>query len=1516
MSNNYGPGTSRVLSPVARQFLDVIWQQGKPPLDSELTLLQDLASNWRQIMTLRGTPSGWLGNETNNSSEFITNPTWSNWWRFGRQRTGESQAVEWAVVNGWLIPVTGTLTGTPPGSPDNTDTYNVIAMNPPPNNAGTSRIDFVFLEAWLARVPPNPSTLNKPAVSSIYTYGNVLGGMSYLADDIQDPSIGFETTERVQLQYRIRVVPGVVGLTTNPDGFDPTVVFGQGASTGATSFTFSNMRSALGDPGLWRAGDGNTANALATVDGYVYAIPISAVFRRNTAAWNGDPSQNLTGGFNRNPTAVDATGYKTFSTVPTLTSLLSASATSGALVSATNIPLPLTPSSAVLIKIGDEYMTYSAITGTTLGGLTRGVNGTRAETHAAGSVITIISGRPDGLFSDQVALTDLLDLRHVVNPNGFDYTTVLEQNLDKLLRGSLRANWKRTGSGPQGPFLNYQDKISASSASLGINELDAPDNIRMVFSDAATMQKVETIIKPGSGTGSVAVAWSLQIAANQTVQGSSGFFGPSDIVVFPVAALKTGVSGGDADQIRWVYDAIPTRGVGVSLRIDGQNSPIPTSLYTVVGSSSVGGVTPSTPGVTNVTNSAGTIAVTTALPHNLVNNEVVYITGVGGVTAANGIWAVTVVNATQFTLNSSTYSGGPYTSGGYVQGPNLTPVDDLWIIFAAGFSATANAIYASLNVMYGPGRGLSRRPNSIQNIVFTTPSTELLLNPVGVPSSNLPVRTGWALLWSKYRFSPYRLNLPVTAPTYGDLGSKSVIVQPFRRIIWPAGATTMDGTAANVSTAAPVVLSATGSVSGTTFADTTATPFTSGMVGYALQITSGAQPGRYTIKAYTNSAHVTLDRTVPTGSGLSYTVTTAQGLMPLKASDGVTSKWTTTDPLQLFSGNTDAANTRNVYISLPRSLVPNWGEVDAPILHADNSTFNEGINFMLLSNKGATPPVGSTNYVSYAGTPSVTWAVFSTSNLASPTPGPSTYNAAFTVSGQTYAGMQFYTDVRNLGRQGLQLPPFYGIARLFGIYEAGDYKLNGSAFNGTDRTDRGAGAINLLRQDCQAPAFWIETDVDGDNTFVINAAVVDITRSTVNPIANFAAGNYIIEASIFGFDRNAFNINNEFRLVLSRNRTQAINAGADNTANLNLSIAGPTSVLPGPATSTDSILVNYSRAPYQGDPWGSQSNYIDIQQTVGPLQTAVAYQLDSTELTQSALTRPNQKALEVLCSVGFTTTLGTGRYSGDTPSSIGARSSTIAMDFRNVGVENMLQYPPATSSQPRPLVLLNSYQYPPEIATDYLGATERLPLGALFRDKDFTGEPLANGVPLNLTSSIGEGALLSNLTTSTTYEQVEVPLDTATTATGRPAALVAQVDGEPTNYSLLVNYRVNRGGSAFTVSGPHPGGEVGNLQDQVASNSGATNVLQGRAYLVRNVPTTVGASEVSAGSELMMLIVTTVQRLTDTNPHPGLVQISTNGSLEGYSAADLYRLEGHPILNDNVRLDTNPATITLSNRSS
>jgi hypothetical protein len=76
-------------------------------------------------------------------------------------------------------------------------------------------------------------------------------------------------------------------------------------------------------------------------------------------------------------------------------------------------------------------------------------------------------------------------------------------------------------------------------------------------------------------------------------------------------------------------------------------------------------VTPSTLTITNATNSGGAILITTSAAHGLTTGARVVIFSVGGVTAANGAWIVTVVNTTTFTLNGSTFAGS-YTSGGTV----------------------------------------------------------------------------------------------------------------------------------------------------------------------------------------------------------------------------------------------------------------------------------------------------------------------------------------------------------------------------------------------------------------------------------------------------------------------------------------------------------------------------------------------------------------------------------------------------------------------------------------------------------------------------------------------------------------------------------------------------------------------------------------------------------------------------------------------------------------------------------
>ena len=191
MADNFGSGVSRVLDPKQTAFLEVIWQQGKPPLDSELNLIQQLQADWRQQLVLRGTPSGFLGNETNTSKDFVTNASWSNWFKFGRQRSGEKQSIMWAAVNGWLIPVTGTLTGTPPGSQQRGHLEQDHAR-PFAVQQGDFRADCAPGGLVGPRAPgPSSST----ALHLGHTPCNVEGAI-LLADDIQDLAIGVETSQR------------------------------------------------------------------------------------------------------------------------------------------------------------------------------------------------------------------------------------------------------------------------------------------------------------------------------------------------------------------------------------------------------------------------------------------------------------------------------------------------------------------------------------------------------------------------------------------------------------------------------------------------------------------------------------------------------------------------------------------------------------------------------------------------------------------------------------------------------------------------------------------------------------------------------------------------------------------------------------------------------------------------------------------------------------------------------------------------------------------------------------------------------------------------------------------------------------------------------------------------------------------------------------------------------------------------------------------------------------------------
>jgi hypothetical protein len=85
----------------------------------------------------------------------------------------------------------------------------------------------------------------------------------------------------------------------------------------------------------------------------------------------------------------------------------------------------------------------------------------------------------------------------------------------------------------------------------------------------------------------------------------------------------------------------------------------------------------------------------TATNHGYKTGQKTTISGVGGITAANGTWTVTVVDPNNFTLNGSIGSG-TYTSGGVAVNQDWGGAS-VWI-------SPDNSNYMQLGKMYGPSR--------------------------------------------------------------------------------------------------------------------------------------------------------------------------------------------------------------------------------------------------------------------------------------------------------------------------------------------------------------------------------------------------------------------------------------------------------------------------------------------------------------------------------------------------------------------------------------------------------------------------------------------------------------------------------------------------------------------------------------------------------------------------------------------------------------------------------------------
>ena len=1334
MPESFGPGVSRTLSALDRQFQTVIWQRGKPPLDSELNLMSQVDVEALREAVRSQVHSGILLDPTRATGDYVTDPQFSNQFRLGLPAADEVAPVLTAVVNGWVVPVAGTGT---------TGTANLVRLSPPP--ASDSRIDLVFLEVWLARVAPNPSTVNKPSATTVWRYGNVEYGGTNVPDDIQDPAIGFETTERVQVQYRIRVYGSgaasgsSIALDVYPDGLGDPNVLGQGTAVNPVAgFPFVNMREALGDPGLWRAGNGDPNGSIGTVDGYTYAVPLCAVFRRNASGYaTVEPSgaANQNGSFDRNAVAAAFVNPREGARVLS-SPALSADIDEAALT----IPLSGLTGSGFDTLTGAQISAgvYALVEGEVVGPIVtvgansvtvsgRGRGGTMAVPHASGGAFRFYNVRPDGLFADQVAPGDILDLRHGVSFGDWDYTRLLVHNLSNLVLNNLRTSYKESATGDtQGVQVIDVGYLSAvGPAPTSAQQVDGPDGIRTVFSDAATVQSDVTVVchdVTASGTDAAldtGVDWGpaapflpsgffpdagysngtvlfLNIGGTDGTEGArASFYDGAEAVRF-VAPYEMWRYGDDAVvgrrtpvTMRWLghagFDAAPPGGPttagpmyptpesnferpflvlgGILNAASDVSAPVlfnpSLGVYEVrlpgVDFDAAGGwwngtdVTSSSPdGITNSVlqgrrtlydlltrggsnRDGGSSEVYLVLygdTTNATNNGVVRVIGAGATagyttnpaTASNRVRVEFVVegvssfNTASAPTNAelrSQYTDATDGAGGSLGGPasmaivitdieGASAVAARWAGVVTAPEATSQLVI-NTTLQYHPGRGaMPRVPDRVWDVAGVTLGTEYLrqsraaLDPTFAGQVGLPTtqtRFDYAHVGSWNRLPSLGLTAP-DAPSYG--GGVAVFSEQTREseVFVDAGSKT-------------VVLRPFRAVDMTLYGFTFVTPDV--LFGTSTYPASVSGP--------------------PAG-----TPKDAAGLF---------------DPA-----------LKNGYI-VPAEFMPRFGRQDVPYRVGSGATFLAGINHLFTDT--TTTSAAVTNIVGGqdAGVGGGIEMIYLQTGASSGV-NYCGYGTVATTGLSAYQGRLFYSDQvvsTDLGRgmRGIQLPPYLGTARVFGVYDRRDFVARGGATFEADRTTVATNpATNLLRTDAAKQTLFVlqggAQDVTGDaddHTYIIPSEAIDITLSpTYLPGEVFGDIEYVVVFACFGFARGFINRNN---IVLARRR----NGGGGVPA---MGALAPVSMtLPVAAASNDEFFVGYTRTPYQGDPYmtraGDTRVVTDYQARYGQVPVSDQYLLrtpiqqfepDGTRIPQT----PNRRSLQVLAAVDFYTTLGTGKMGG------------------------------------------------------------------------------------------------------------------------------------------------------------------------------------------------------------------------------------------------------------------------------
>lgn len=235
----YVAGVSRTINGHERSFESVVFQQGRPVLDSELNLMQSIAQTGLRELTRLLLDSGYTQ---------------------GLNPLNDANA-NFAIFTAGDVLVDGM-----PFTLDDGDGTLRVNLGAKPETERTDTVYVMFYREEIASAGQGGRYRE-----TVKRHGNLNG--TNLTSDMLDPALpgGFESTRRIQRSYRAVASPGTGWGNVRPVDVDGNVV-------GSLNFQ------PLNNTAVYVAGAGTAEHArlLGTADGRVYAVAVALVQRRST----------------------------------------------------------------------------------------------------------------------------------------------------------------------------------------------------------------------------------------------------------------------------------------------------------------------------------------------------------------------------------------------------------------------------------------------------------------------------------------------------------------------------------------------------------------------------------------------------------------------------------------------------------------------------------------------------------------------------------------------------------------------------------------------------------------------------------------------------------------------------------------------------------------------------------------------------------------------------------------------------------------------------------------------------------------------------------------------------------------------------------------------------------------------------------------------------------------------------------------------------------------------------------